>query len=395
MRALRGIAVATATLSGALYPSKTATSPQPSLEAVRSAQATLKSMLVDAASSLPLSILNPASQLLARSYTSIGCDDEAIDILLPYLPSEPTSSDDEVSMLIGLAYTRLHKHTCAKAAFLTSTTPRCTYHSLLSSMKAGDPSPLFPPSPPSIPPDDTINLEAPSIEALKALHDTLNSPSKILSFDPLYTPCVLLHSIRTKSRSTSGFDRSSLLLRLASINALHCHGPFSRLVNSHLDDKRGLHILLSGTPFYPRGAIINRNKTITYNTLPSEPSDLVSKRPLSWGGFGVEFHPCSTPTSISKDPLPCDIVLQERVQSLLKLNGKIFSLRLYVLCRDGQVFWSRECLCKFAEEGGLITNSAFTGKDREQVRDCEPLSIRLRFLHLASLVAVQRLRGPL
>ena len=372
MRTLRVIAAASAVLSN----------DSSSLSNIYDAQITLNHLLIQhtlspTATALPPEVYKLSSQLLARSYTSVGRDDEAVEALLRCPPPDNlTGTDnDDIPMLLGLAHTRLQDYASAIKAFRGGGTARCEYHALLTSMKAWQPiddvrdlmqGDL------ALEPDATVNIEAPSIGALKELRDTQALPT--LPSAPNPPPATILHDSLSAGRRVVPPHSPSLLLRLASINALPCHGPFHALVSKSLDDKRGLHALLQGSAFYPRGAIVRAKGGVDLSDLPEGPRDLIAKRPCSWGGFGVELWPSSTVQDVAEKPSPCDLVVQERVNDLLEVGGGEFSLRLYVVCRDGSVSWSKKCLCKLAPQGGFITNSAFTGDGRRQFEGFNPLA---------------------
>lgn len=176
--------------------------PNPSLlSSVHDAQKSLSRLIEDSGgkNNIPPDVFTLSSQLLARSYTSVGRDDEAIEALLRCSLPYPPDDDDDVVMLLGLAYTRLQDYDEAIITFEKGQTPRCEYHALLTSLKAweplndsggdgGDAAAAAKGS--ALRWDATVNIEAPSIEALKEVRNIFLSfnyrPLRLLTYDECY-----------------------------------------------------------------------------------------------------------------------------------------------------------------------------------------------------------------
>ncbi|GMI23412.1 hypothetical protein TrCOL_g2474 [Triparma columacea] len=311
------------------------------------------------------------SLILAKYFSRVADDDSAIDIL------HSLEADEEVACELGFAHVRKGEWHAAINAFQSVQPPTylTTYHTVLTSMKGSlDPceyvEPLVKPTATrKILP--TMNLECPNIESLLALHTRCEAKMREASVPG----SILFPSLLLGRREVNWFDEN-VLLRLASINQLPVDGRQHLAVREKLDDKVGLHNLMGGSNFVPRGFVIGGEGSSSGTLCDTdERRDWVVKDPKGWGGFGLTFfenmnidevvssgrQDNGRPRSSSRTPL----VAQEIVRSAL-VDGRCFSIRLFVILRDGGVFYTRNCLMKLSREGEKISNSAWNAIEGEE-----------------------------
>ncbi|GMH59559.1 hypothetical protein TrLO_g7112 [Triparma laevis f. longispina] len=351
---------------------------------VRSRQ-TLFNALSEPPSPIPQNVKYVASIFLAVNYIKHGYDEMAVETLQNIAPL--TSSSDV--MLLGGCYSRLRRYPQALELYQTnaSNSFRCRYSELLTCLKIGDLK-RFEDSYAEYSGDNVdgaiidgaiMNLEANTFTALASLNPNSNN----IQLDGQSK--ILLESLRANKRTVPTSPTTStqeLLLRLASINALPVYNEFFQICENQFDDKRGFVELVKGEEFSPLSAIIRQTtdkideSSIEYTTKTIR--SWVVKRPFSWGGWGVEFfnEMCFEEMMEEikkKTPRRCDLVVQELID-VATINDRACSLRLYVIFRDGCVFWSKDCLMKIASaESSKITNSAFNiaGGGGDQVEGWE------------------------
>ncbi|GMI05483.1 hypothetical protein TrVE_jg4591 [Triparma verrucosa] len=319
--------------------------------------------------SVPPTIISFASLYLADSYIKFAHDEMAVETLL----NIPPTSEEEI-MLLGGCYTRLRRYDEAMDLYRKNGCYwRCRYSELLSCLKVNDLKKfeeryielnINNSNSSDFSNNTVMNIEANTFEALASISRKPSvTPKNIFDDQSKILLPSLLNSRRTVPTT---IPQRELLLRLASINALPVHGIFFSFCENKFDDKRGFHHLLSASSISPPSALIESGLVTDSRVEESKEQEINNwfvKRPFSWGGWGVEF--INDKSFLQASEIVCkrakkgDLVLQEAVDTL-KIDGSAFSIRLYVIYRDDKVFFSKDCLVKFASgEDGKITNSAF------------------------------------
>jgi len=330
-----------------------------------------------------------ASLILAKSYSRRSDDIRAIDILKRLHLSNKENKDDaedgddgddEVACELGFCHIRRGEWGLAVDAFSSVQPPTVLslYHHLLATMKGCsmevsedffllEEAKVLGSNGASSP---TQNLEAPTVRSLLALYSGTDMVE-------VCTPGNILFSSLLKNERVVDWSNENALLRLAAINQLPVDGRQYEVIRDLLDDKVGLHKLLKGSTFVPRGFVLGEEGGATGATVdPEERLDFILKDPKGWGGFGLIFMDGATVSDVVErhrtERIDNRRVVQELVRSK-KVKGKCFSLRLYVVLRDGIIFYSKQCLAKYSREGERVTNSAYTGGDSTQERGWDNL----------------------
>ena len=304
------------------------------------------------------------SLILAKSYSRVADDCSAIEIL-----NQVEILNEEVACELGLAHVRRGDNNAAIDAFqsLQPPTELTQYHTVLTSLK-GSLAPFgyveslvkphigrgFQP---------TKNLECPDVESLLALHTRSERDMREVS-----VPGSILFPSLLLGRREVAWSGENCLLRLASINQLPVDGRQHSVIREKLDDKVGLHTLLAGSKFVPRGFVISGEgaNCVTCDDDTERYRDWVVKDPKGWGGYGLTFSENMKMDEVISSGLRTPpLVAQEMVKSLL-VDGRVFSIRLYVILRDGGIYYSRNCLMKLSREGEKISNSAFTALEGKE-----------------------------
>jgi len=317
-----------------------------------------------------------ASLLLAKSYTNEADDGRAIAIL-----RELDRSEEEVALELGFAYSRRGLWLSAIDAFSAVQPPTdlTMYHRLLATMKGsrdvdlgmfrsfclqvGDSNMVH----------TTKNLECQSVQSLLALHSKSLDEMREAAL-----PRTILFPSLLEGRRVVNWEDENLSLRLAAINQLPVDGRQYRSIRDNLDDKIGLHKIMIGSKYVPRGFVLGEGGVTSSTSVISgddERFDWVIKDPKGWGGFGLNFVYGKTGDEVAEVARQYDhefastnsssLLVQEMVKSKI-VDGCCFSIRLYVILRDGQVFYSKDCLMKLSRVGERVSNSAFTGSESSQ-----------------------------
>lgn len=174
--------------------------------------------------------------------------------------------------------------------------------------------------------------------------------------------------------------RSELLIPLIAVNS----APVDASHWLEYDNKIRLHRLLDGdggADFWPEGYILPEQGAAVAAVATAQAGQWVLKEASGWGGHGNRFVTLGA-SEYEDENAAADLVsqeglLQRYVEPQTLLNGRKFSLRLYVLALGRDVYLCREGLVKTAADGVDVTNS---GRNNEEAGMREDGQFDLKFL---------------
>ena len=174
--------------------------------------------------------------------------------------------------------------------------------------------------------------------------------------------------------------QGELLIPLIAVNS----APVDASHWLEYDNKIWLHRLLDGgdgAGFWPEGYILPEQAAEVAAVATAQAGRWVLKEASGWGGHGNRFVTLGRSEyegeNAAGDLMSQEGLLQRYVEPQTLLNGRKFSLRIYVLTLGRDIYLCREGLVKTAADGVDVTNS---GRNNEVAGMREDGQFDLKFL---------------